>query len=147
MALIRNNGDIDQRERERKWKGRQQQQCQEGININKGPQLNEDNGWIGDGMGMGATWGVIGKLGGRADSPHYWGWIAFAGRSTVIRVSFSILDININLNISINKSTIKAKDIQWMNQLYSIWIFWVMNLSSVASNSQSLTDKQRLPDL
>ena len=77
-------------------------------------------GW---GWGEGATWGVIGKLGGRADSPHYWGWIAFAGRSTVIRVSFSILNININLNISINKSTIKTKDIQWMNQLYSIWIF------------------------
>ena len=29
-------------------------------------------------------WGVIGKLGGRAGSPHYWGWIAFAGRSRAI---------------------------------------------------------------
>ena len=54
-------------------------------------------GW---GWGEGATWGVIGKLGGRADSPHYWGWIAFAGRSTVIRVSFTILKININLIIA-----------------------------------------------
>ena len=35
-------------------------------------------------MGSGRGEGVIGKLGGRAGSPHYWGWIAFAGRSRAI---------------------------------------------------------------
>ena len=134
MALIRNNGDIDQRERE-KVKGAttttmsRGHQHQQGASAERGQWVNW--GWDG---GMGATWGVIGKLGGRADSPHYWGWIAFAGRSTVIRVSFSTLDININinininLNISINKSTIKTKDVQCtmctLPSTMSLYLLW-----------------------
>ena len=55
-------------------------------------------------MGEGRRWvgmalGVIGKLGGRADSPHYWGWIAFAGRSRVILCPNSIsIEIIISKN-------------------------------------------------
>ena len=40
--------------------------------------------WVCGRVGSGRGEGVIGKLGGRAGSPHYWGWIAFAGRSRVI---------------------------------------------------------------
>ena len=113
---------IKERERESE-RGDNNNNVKRASTSTRGLSRTRTMGELGMGMGMGATWGVIGKLGGRADSPHYWGWIAFAGRSTVIRVSFSTHNININLNISINKSTINAKDIQCMNQLYSIWIF------------------------
>ena len=65
------------------------------FNINKGAftesrqwagELNGGTGgvWVCGRVGSGRGEGVIGKLGGRAGSPHYWGWIAFAGRSRAI---------------------------------------------------------------
>ena len=81
MALIRNNGDIDQRERESE-RGDNNNNVKRASTSTRGLSWTRTMGELG--MGMGATWGVIGKLGGRAGSPHYWGWIAFAGRSRAI---------------------------------------------------------------
>ena len=58
--------------------------------------------WGMGGGGGGWLWGGIGKLGGRADSPHYWGWIAFAGRSRVILCPNSI---SISIEIIISKNS------------------------------------------